>query len=132
MLQGCSRFTIEKPAGFASLEKEGRTYFFSPDGVKMKISVFPNNPEKDTEFWADALKNHLEKKGYRHLKTDDSEEDCKKEYWIAAYGKEYYLYMTYVCSNRKYILAAEAAGEKALFEKYSSVINESLSTLRIR
>ena len=132
LLQGCSRYSIETPSGFASMEKKDRTNFVSPDGVELKISVFPNNPEQDTDFWADDLKTHLEKKGYRHLKTDELEGGRKKEYWIIAYGKEYYIYMTYIYSNRRYIAAAEAAGERNLFEKYSSVIDESLSTLKIR
>ena len=132
MLSGCSRYSIDPPSGFAAMKKNGNTYFFSPDGVRIKISVFPNSPEKDTEFWEDALNNHLEKKGYRHLKTEETEAGYKKEYWIIAYGKEYFIYLTSVYSNKRYIVSAEASGEKALFEKYENIINQSLSTLKIR
>ena len=132
LLQGCSRYTIDSPSGFASMEKNGDTYFFSPDGVKLKISVYPNDPEQDTEFWTDALDNHLLKRGYKRLETEEADGGGRKSYWVIAYGNEYYIYMTSVYSDKRFIVAAEAAGEKELFEKYKSVIDKSLSTLKIR
>ncbi len=131
-LSGCRNYSIEKPEGFAVMKKGAETLFFSPDGIKMKIRVFPNKPEQDTEFWKNALGNHLEKKGYRPYRVSEGSDQDNTDYWIVVFGKEYFIYMTSVYSNSRYIVAVEAAGEKSLFEKYSSVIHDSVSSLKIR
>ncbi len=134
LLQGCSKYSIEPPAGFAAMKKNSNTYYYSPDGIKIKVSVFSNKPQRDREFWNNALKNHLSKKGYVYLEDSSSgnENNVNTDYWLLSYGRDYYIYMTSVFTSSRYIVTAEAAGEKKLFEKYRDVIEDSLSTLKLR
>ena len=131
VLSGCSRFSIDTPSGFASMEKGKSELFFSPDGVRMKVCVFKNSPEKDNKFWAEALKTHLLNKGYRHYNSSENEKNGNTDYWLMTYGKDYYIYMTSVLSNSRSIVTVEAAGEKSLFENYRTVIDEAVSSLKI-
>lgn len=82
----------------------------------------------------EVLKKHLEKKGYRLLSEsrDDDKNSRVTCYWIIASGKDYYVYMTSVISEGKIIVVAEAAGEKSDFERYSEIINNAVSTIKIR
>ena len=132
VLTGCSRYSIDTPFGFASIDKGNTELFFSPDGVRMKVSVFNNDPEKDNEFWLEALNNHLVKKGYKPYSSSEYDENGKTDYWLMTYGKDYYVYMTSVFSNSRSIVTIEAAGEKSVFENYRSVIDEAVSSIKLR
>jgi hypothetical protein len=133
ILTGCSNYSIEKPSGFAVYENGNTQNYFSPDGVKLKIRSFQNKPQQDSDFWGKVLKKHLEKKGYRLLSENrDAEKGSVSCLWIIASGKDYFMYMTTVISEGKTIVVAEAAGKKSEFERYSDIINKSVSTIKIK
>ncbi len=134
IISGCSRFTVEKPEGFAAETVKGTFRSFSPEGVKFRIRRFENKPSKEVSYWSESLKNHLEKKGYRLIEekvNSGGSEECVIFYWLMNYGNDYYIYLTAVTADKKNIIVAEAAGMKEEYEKYRDVIEKSLKTVEL-
>jgi hypothetical protein len=128
--------SVTPPEGFAELTGRGDYEAVSPEGMLFRIKSIKNDPQKDLEFWGDALQNHLAKEGYR-LKGaaesfDSGDRDGLAYEWVLPYGRESYLYLTALIVTDKTITLAEAAAPYSVYIEYQGVIRESLATIRPR
>ncbi len=132
-VSGCSlSFKAEIPSGFAVSKKKGALVIYSPDGLKMRIKTEKNSPEKDTLFWAEALKTHLENNGYFLLDEKPFYSvnlEGTKFIWLMPSGHDYYKYMTAIAVNGKKIYIIEASGEKELFDSYEQDIEKIMLSI---
>lgn len=132
----CSHISVIPPEGFAELAGRGSYRAVSPEGMLYRIRSIKNVPQKDIEFWGDALKNHLVKEGYRlrdEAESFESEvQDGLAYQWVLPYGNESYLYLTALIVTDKTITLAEAAAPYPVYIKYQQAIRDSLATIRPR
>lgn len=134
ILSSCSRIKIQKPEGFAEIQKSTMYKAMSPEGLPFQVRSFKNYPKKDLSFWKKALKAHLQQEGYKlisekTLGEESSEVHCFE--WGAPYGGADYIYLTALMIKGKKILLAEAAGNMKLYNEHQHAIMKSLETLII-
>lgn len=128
----CTPVRAEIPDIFAFSESRGKLRIYSPDGLKITVRAEKNTPQKDSEFWAGALENQLEKKGYLLEKKErfsSANLNGISLLWVVPFGHEYYSYMTALAVKGRKIYIMEAAGEQKLFERYEKEIAGILSSL---
>jgi len=128
---------VVKPEGFAEIREKDYYRAVSPEGVLYSVRIARNEPEKDLEFWAKALKNHLQKEGYRILSeegesfTTGVREGVLYE-WGVPYGNEDHIYLTAIVVSGKTIAITEAGGEHSSYRNYRDALLDSLKSLKIR
>ena len=130
----CSRIAVVPPEGFAEL-KGKRTYrAVSPEGMLYRTRSIRNEPQKDLAFWGKALKNHLEKEGYRSggdAQTFESGDLAGLYYeWILPAGNQSYFYLTALIVTDKTIILTEAAAPHPVYTKYRQAVLDSLASIR--
>jgi hypothetical protein len=131
-----SPVTLHPPAGYAVMEPDGSYRAVSPEGMPLRIRSFENTPEKSLDFWSEALRNHLQKEGYRPIGSmqefQAGDIPGASFEWAVPYGSEDYIYLTALLVTRKRIYLAEAAAPYPLYEQYRAKLMESLLTIRPR
>jgi len=141
----CSAPRVRAPEGFAPLEKrlfDDRAYILramSPEGMRYQVRAVKNEPRQDLGFWAEALRAHLARTGYRPssepqgFRTAGPGNRAPLEgrffEWTVPYGAETWSYLTAVLVAGKRILVAEAAGERAIYAKHRAAVLASLQSL---
>ena len=141
----CRSFELPLPSGFA--EYEQAPWFelkaANPDGVRLRVRDFDNDPEGSLELWAAAVGRHFLDLGYdlqspisgEAIRSTDGTEgrlfrSVRKSgqptaYWVAIYLKTHLL-------RRNTIHEVEIYGPVPEFEKQKAAIEAALSRLRIR
>jgi hypothetical protein len=131
---------VQKPEGFAAVSpgQITATHYkaVSPEGMIYRVRTLDNYPVQTLEFWADALKNHLEKEGYRSVSDGRSFEARETPgmifEWAMPYGNESYIYITAIVVSEKKIAVAEAAAEHTIYYRYREALIESLASIMIQ
>ncbi len=145
LIVSCGGPRMTAPEGFAPLEKrlfDNRAYVLramSPEGMRFQVRAVKNDPRQDLGFWAEALRAHLAKEGYRTssepqgFRTAGPGNRAPLEgrffEWTMPYGTESWSYLTAVLVAGKRILVAEAAGERAIYAKHRAAVLASLQSL---
>lgn len=128
----CTPYKVDIPEIFAAQKEGGKTVFYSPDGFKASIKNEKNRPEKNTAFWAEALKTQLEGEGYLIVSekpfTSDNLEWVSFT-WLLPKGQSYYKYMTALSVRGKKIFIMEAAGEKDIFDSYEKDVENIITSI---
>ncbi len=137
LITSCSRIKVSKPEGFAEIKERNTYRAVSPEGVLYSVRIARNKPRMDLEFWAKALKNHLEKEGYRILNEEGESfktntRDGILYEWGVPYGNEDYIYLTAIVVSGNTIAIAEAGGEHTDYRNYRTALLDSLKSLSIR
>ena len=131
----CARYKADIPEIFAAQKEGGKIVFYSPDGFKAAIKSEKNKPEKNTAFWAEALRTQLEGEGYLILSekpyTSDNLEWVSFT-WLLPKGQRYYKYMTALSVRDKRIFIMEAAGEKDIFDSYEKDVENVITSVVAR
>jgi len=131
---------VRKPEGFAAVSPPDisatRYKAVSPEGMIYRVRTLENYPVQTLEFWADALKNHLQKEGYRGISDGRSFEAGEIPgmifEWAMPYGNQSYIYITAIVVSQKKIAVAEATAEHTIYYQYRDALIESLSSITIR
>ncbi len=132
------RIALQAPAGYAEAApaRDGGYRALSPEGLPFRVRSFRNEPAKDLDFWAEALKSHLAKEGYRPNGEGRSFQagnlPGSAQEWVVPYGQESYVYLTALLVAGDRILLAEAAGPYKLYVEYRPSLQESLASIRPR
>jgi hypothetical protein len=130
----------QKPEGFAEVSPwqvaAAQYKAVSPEGMIYRVRTLKNYPVQTLEFWASALKNHLEKEGYRSVSDGQPFEAGESPgmlfEWAMPYGNQSYIYITAIVVAEKKIAVAEAAAEHTIYYKYREALLESLASITIR
>ncbi|MEE8591897.1 MAG: hypothetical protein V3T35_11320 [Spirochaetia bacterium] len=132
----CSRLSVTPPEGFAELKGRSTYRAVSPEGILYRIRTVKNKPQKDLEFWSEALENHLAKEGYR-LNGDprpfqNGNRAGLSFEWVLPYGNDSYLYLTALIVSDKTITLAEATAPYSVFIRYRQPLLDSLASIQPR
>ncbi len=135
------RIALKPPAGYAeaAAARDGSSASYralSPEGLPFRVRAFRNDPAKDLDFWAEALRSHLAKEGYRTNGEGRSFQagnlPGSAQEWVVPYGQESYVYLTALLVAGDRILLAEAGGPYKLYVEYRQSLQESLESFRPR
>jgi hypothetical protein len=137
-LSSCATM-VRKPEGFAEVPPwqivATQYKAVSPEGMIYRVRTLKNYPVQTLEFWAQALRNHLEKEGYRSVsqgcpfQTGDHSGMIFE--WAMPYSNESYIYLTAIVVSEKKIAVAEAAAEHTIYYQYREALLESLASITI-
>ncbi len=128
---------VEPPAGYAQAKTSARGLYWalSPEGLPFRVRTFENDPVKNTEFWSETLKLHLQKEGYRPNGEGESFQAGENQgmvfEWVVPYNNESYLYLTALIVTEKWVILAEAAGPYKQILPYREGLRESLESIRL-
>lgn len=133
----CEKFSIDDPEGFAKAIPGSGYYYkaISPEGMIFKVRKEDNYPEKDIIFWSNALKNKLEKEGYKNKNSGDkfTAGDNEGDYfeWIVHYNNRDWIYLTAIIISGEKIIIAEAVGEHGIYKIYRDQLLKSIKSISI-
>jgi hypothetical protein len=134
LMIACSPVSLKKPEGFAEQRVGNEYYAISPEGTLFRARSIRNYPEKSLDFWAKAVKKHLEDEGYQFIK-EEGFDALKKPgvlfQWGAPYGRDNYIYLTAIIVSGDKIGIAEAACEFSLFAGYRDSLFASIKSITI-
>jgi len=125
-LGGCLSFNIDTPDRFRRFHDTDDLKMITADGVMLKSRTIENYPKADLSFWVDAMKRHLEERGYafKHedcFQTQTGLDGCAIEF-ILPHGAEDWVFSQCLFVIDDAIVVLESAGP---FEKFVQV-EESL------
>jgi len=126
---------MERPQGFALFE--GEPYrAISPEGVALGVRLVANDLEQTLGFWAEALKVHLERSGYRLLAEELFRAplgEGRLYEWVAPVGGEDWVYLTALAAfnGGRDIALVEAAGPYRFYREHRQAVLRSLSSLSL-
>lgn len=120
------------PVGFVRYEQRRELALITADGVRVKSREVRNYPKADLPFWVDALKRHLQARGYavhgeRCFNTARGLPGCTVEFLLPHGAEDWVLSQTtFVVGDR--IVLVEAAGPFDRFTKIVAALDQSLRT----
>ena len=130
---------VQKPEGFAKvpLGQIVVTQYkaVSPEGMIYRVRKLKNYPVQTLEFWTNALRNHLEKEGYRIITEGQSFQTGDNSgmifEWAMPYANQSFIYLTAIVVSHKRIAVAEAAAEHTIYYRYREALLDSLASITI-
>ena len=127
-------YAMEAPDAFKRFERSSDFRFITADGVMLKGREVENYPVAELDFWIDALKQHLEERGYAHksescFETADGLDGCTVDFVLPYGAEDWVLSETlFVIDDRVILLEAAAPYER--FAKVEEALKRSLATFR--
>ncbi len=124
LLAGCGgpKYALDAPSAFKRFEQSSDFRFITADGVMLKGREVDNYPQAKLPFWTDALRRHLEARGYtfREQECFDTKKGlrgCTLEFVLPWGAEDWAMGVTlYVVGKR--IILLESAGP---FSRYTAV-----------
>ena len=124
LLAGCGgpKYEIDAPSAFKRFEHTSDFRFITADGVMLKGREVDNYPKAKLPFWTDALRRHLEARGYTFrdeacFETAKKLDGCTLEFVLPWGAEDWAMAVTlYVVGER--IILLESAGP---FDRYTVV-----------
>ncbi len=123
-LAGCAgpKYCIEAPAAFKRFEESKDFRFITADGVMLKGREVDNYPKAKLPFWTDALRRHLEARGYTFrdescFETTKGLDGCTLEFLLPWGAEDWAMGVTLFVAGKRIILL-ESAGP---FDRYEAV-----------
>jgi hypothetical protein len=133
LLTACGpHYHMDTPAGFEPYEDGFR--YITADGVMLKGREVDNYPKAELPFWTDALKRHLEARGYAFkdrdcFKTSAGLDGCTLSFLLPFGAEDWQMSETvFVDGNR--IILLEAAGPFDRFARVEPGLKTALRTFK--
>jgi hypothetical protein len=132
-LAGCApAYRMEPPAAFKRFERSGDFRYITADGVMLKAREVDNYPRADLPFWVDAMKRHLEERGYA-LKSEACFETAKKldgctVDFLLPYGSEDWVMSETIFVTGGRVVLVEVAGPYDRYAKVEKDLAKALKT----
>lgn len=124
LFPGCGpHYRMDAPQEFVKYQRgHGRFAWTTADGVRVKARDVKNDPKADLPFWTDALKRHLNARGYVQksdtcFDTQTGRKACTVE-WLVPRGNEDWVFGVTVFVTGDRVTLVEAAGP---FARYRAV-----------
>jgi hypothetical protein len=133
---GCAttKIQVELPKELKRYENTPTLKLITADGVRIKSRELENYPKGDLDFWSDALKTHLDHRGYvfktkRCFETTPQKlQGCTLEF-VVARGPEDWLFTQTLFVDGEKILLIEAAAPFDRLTKLEPSYTAALKTL---
>lgn len=136
MLTACGGvpFRMDAPPAFKKYDEGDDYRLISPDGVRVRGRVVENEPLADLAFWREALKAHLEKRGYvfqaeQCFKTERGLDGCTLDF-VLPYGAEDWVHSETLFVRGDEILLLEAVGPYDRYAAYKPALSKAYLTFR--
>lgn len=133
LLAGCGgpAYQLQPPAAFKRYEGSSDFRFITADGVMLKGREVENYPRADLPFWTDALKRHLEARGYTFraeecFRTERGLDGCTLDF-LLPYGAEDWVMSETIFVVDDRIILLESAGP---FDRFQPIEQELKASLR--
>lgn len=124
---GCSSapYRMTPPEAFKRFDDTREFKLITADGVMLKAREVDNYPRADLPFWTDAMKRHLEARGYAHsattcFKTTRGLDGCTLDFLLPRGAEDWVMSETVFVAGERIVLV-EAAGP---FPRYARVKDE--------
>lgn len=135
---GCGgpHWSLEPPSAFKRYEDSGDLKYITADGVMLKVRDVENYPRADLEFWADALRRHLEARGYAlagetRFQTARGLPGFSADFLLPHGAEDWVLSETlFVVGER--IVVIEAAGPYERFRPLAPALRQAYETFTAR
>ncbi len=124
--------SVNTPEGFAGFPADESVLAVSPEGVGFEVTVTPNEPVQDLEFWTEALERHMIDSGYLLYERSSFESRVaggNAFEWLAPVGEEDWLYLTAIVVVDDSVLIAEAAGPYEFYRQHRDAIHAAMETM---
>lgn len=127
-------YTMKTPAHFKKYKSKREFKMITANGVKVKARQVDNYPKASLDFWKDATKEHLVKKGYSHQKTDCFKtaaglKGCTIKFALPK-GAEDWIYQETIFVVEEQLVLLEATGEFSRFAAVEKELNDALITFK--
>lgn len=120
-LCACStvKMQMELPRELKRYEDAAPMKLISADGVRVKGRVVDNYPRGDLAFWSDAMKAHLDARGYvfkakRCFKTKTALDGCTLDFVVARGSEDWWMSETIFVVDDRILLVEAAAPYESL------------------
>lgn len=133
LLAACGpRHTMAPPPGFVRFEQSRALMLITADGIRLKSREVDNYPKGDLPFWTDALKRHLQARGYvlkseACFRTQKQLDGCRLDF-VLPHGAEDWILSEAVFVIGDRIALVEAAGPYARFVAIEAGLGKALET----
>lgn len=125
-------FAMDTPPGFTRYRASDDFRLITADGVRLKGRKVENKPVAELGFWKDALREHLEKRGYTHRDTQCFQtarglDGCTLEFVLPS-GAEDWVQSETLFVRGDEVLLVEAAAPFEAYEARRAGIQTALRT----
>lgn len=134
-LAGCGAdHAIDAPAAFRRYHEADGLRLITADGVRVAAREVDNEPRADLPFWVDAMKRHLDERGYAFAREDcftttAGWKGCTLDF-VLPYGAEDWVMSETVFVVGDKLVLVEATGPYERFAAVEAEYKQSLRTLR--
>lgn len=134
LLVGCGGvpFRMNAPPAFKRYEQTDDFRFITADGVRLRGRLLKNGPVADLGFWREALRGHLEKRGYVFqseacFRTEGGLDGCTLDF-LLPYGAEDWVHSETLFVRGDDLMLVEAAGPYTLYTPHKASLQAALRT----
>lgn len=121
---------IEAPPSFRAYAEVDDLRLITADGVRVAAREVDNEPAADLDFWVDAMKRHLDKRGYAlssedRFTTEGGQKGCTLDF-VLPYGAEDWVMSETIFVYGEAVVLVEAAGPFARFQAIAPAYKRAL------
>lgn len=121
---------LDAPPAFRGYAEADGLRLISADGVRIAAREVDNEPVADLPFWVDAMKRHLDKRGYALaaedcFTTEAGQKGCTLDF-VLPYGAEDWVMSETVFVYGDKVVLVEAAGPFPRFQAIAESYKKSL------
>jgi hypothetical protein len=114
-------FRMDAPPAFKRFEETKDFRFITADGVRLRGRLLENEPIADLGFWREAMKGHLEKRGFvfkdeQCFKTAAGLDGCTLDF-VVPYGAEDWVQSETIFVQGDDLMLVEVVGP---FDRYTT------------
>ena len=127
---GGAEHRLDPPAAFRAYAETDDLRLITADGVRVATREVDNEPLADLDFWVDAMKRHLDKRGYALagedcFTTEAGQKGCTLDF-VLPYGAEDWVMSETIFVYGDTVVLVEAAGPFPRFQAVSEPYRKAL------
>lgn len=133
LLAGCGpTFTMQAPSAFRQFEDRGGFRLITADGVRVMARAVENTPQADLPYWIDAMKRHLDRRGYAVqaegcFTTAAGREGCTVDFLLPNGAEDWVMSQT-VFVDGELLILVEATGPFDRFQRVALAYKKALES----
>jgi hypothetical protein len=125
-------FRMQAPEAFKRFEETDDFRYITADGVRLRGRLLKNEPIADLAFWREALRGHLEKRGYVFqsedcFRTAAGLDGCTLDF-VLPHGAEDWVHSETLFVRGEDLMLVEVAGPFALYTPHKASLQAALRT----